>query len=80
MDASVHDSLDQRPQVLVIHRALGLHKAALVATEDHGLVLQVALAALVTDRAVQGVVDLQGRAASRQHAQHKLSRADPRRR
>ena len=65
MDAAVHDGLHQRPDVLVIHRALALHEPAAVAAKDHGLVLQVALAALIADGAVQRVIDLRGEVSSR---------------
>ena len=59
MDAPVHDRLDQRADVLVLDGALVLLVAAGVDAVGHGLVLQVALAALVADRAVERVVDQQ---------------------
>ena len=57
VDAARHDGLDQRPDVLVAHRTLALVEAAEVPAIGHGLVLQVALAALVADRAVERVID-----------------------
>ena len=59
VDAPGHDGLDQRPQVLVLHGALALAVAAAVEPVGHGLVLQVAFAALVADGAVQRVIDEQ---------------------
>src|SRR5882757_3522234 len=59
VDAAVHRRLDQRPQLLVGHRALVLVEAAAVEAVAHRLVLQVALAALVADRTVERVVDEQ---------------------
>lgn len=58
MNAAVHDSLDQGSKVLVIHCALVLHEAAAVTSKDHCLILEVTLTTLVTDGAVQGVIDL----------------------
>jgi hypothetical protein len=59
MDAAVHDRLDQRADVLVFDRALVLVIAAGVDAVGHRLVLQVAFAALVADRAVERMVDQQ---------------------
>ena len=59
MDAARHDRLDQRPDILVAHRALALVEAAEVAAVGHRLVLQVALAALIADGAIQRVIDEQ---------------------
>src|SRR3546814_447972 len=59
LDAAGHDRLDQRPHVLLGDRALVLGEAAAVEAVGHGLVLQVALAALVADRAVERMVDEQ---------------------
>ena len=55
----VHDRLDQRADIFVLDRALVLREAAAVDAVGHGLVLQVALAALVADRAVERMVDQQ---------------------
>ena len=59
MDAAGHDGLDQRPHLLVVHRPLVLLEARAVVAVGHRLVLQVAFAALVADRAVQRMVDQQ---------------------
>ena len=59
VDAAVHRRLDQRAEILVRHRALVLAVAAAVEAVGHRLVLQVALAALVADRAVERMVDQQ---------------------
>src|SRR6202043_537573 len=59
LDAAVHRGLDQRAQIFVLDRALVFGKAAGVDAVAHRLVLQVALAALVADRAIQRVVDQQ---------------------
>ena len=59
LDAAVHRGLDQRAQIFVLDRALVLGEAAGVDAIAHRLVLQVALAALVADRAVQRMVDQQ---------------------
>src|ERR1019366_8152779 len=59
LDAAGHHRLDQWTHELFFDGALVLHIAGGVAAETHRLVLQVALAALVADRAVQRVVDEQ---------------------
>ena len=59
LDAARHHGLDQRPEVLLLDRALVLAIARAAGAERHRLILQVALAALITDRAVQRVVDQQ---------------------
>src|SRR5436309_540580 len=59
MDAAIHAGLDQRPEILVLDRALVLLEAAAIEAIGHRLVLQVALAALIADRAVERVVDEQ---------------------
>ena len=53
------DVLTSGPMIFVFDRALVLVVAGVVDAIGHGLVLQVALAALVADRAVQRVVDEQ---------------------
>eukprot|EP00955_Chlamydomonas_euryale_P073018 361603-Chlamydomonas_euryale.AAC.21 len=68
VNAAVHDRLDQGADILVLHRPLALHEARPVGAEDHGLVLQVALAALVADWAIKWVVNLRKRGAG--HRQH----------
>src|SRR5690606_32589334 len=52
VNAPRHESLDQRPHIFLGNRALVLLIAAMVAAIGHGLVLQVAFAALVADRTV----------------------------
>ncbi len=59
VDATRHHRLHQRAQVLVLHRALVFLVARVVHPVTERLVLQVALAALVADRAVERVVDEQ---------------------
>ena len=59
VDAARHDGLDQRADILVLDRALVLLVAAGVDAVGHRLVLQVAFAALVADRAVERMVDQQ---------------------
>ena len=59
VDAARHHRLDQRAEILVRHRALVLVVARMIHAVAKRLVLQVALAALVADRAVQRVVDQQ---------------------
>ena len=59
MDAAVHHRLDQRADVLVLDRALVLAEAVAVDAVGHRLVLQVALAALVADRAIERMIDEQ---------------------
>ena len=50
---------DERAEVLVLHDALALVEARDVAAEAHRQILQLALAALVADRAVERMVDQQ---------------------
>ena len=59
MDAPGHLGFDQGAEVLVADGALVLLVAAAVETVTHGLVLQVAFAALVADRAVERMIDEQ---------------------
>src|SRR5262249_20822796 len=59
LDAAVHRGLDQGSQIFVFDRALVLGETAGIDAVTHRLVLQVAFAALVADRAVQGMVDQQ---------------------
>src|SRR6185312_13517472 len=59
MDAARHAGRDQRPEILLLDRALVLLEAAAVEAIGHGLVLQVAFAALVADRAIEWMVDQQ---------------------
>ena len=56
VDASRHRGLDERPEVLILDRALHLDVARAVRAVRHRLVLQIALASLVANRAIQGVV------------------------
>ena len=59
MDAAVHAGRDQGTEILVAHRALVLLEAAAVKTVGHRLVLQIALAPLIADRAIERVIDQQ---------------------
>ena len=59
MDAAGHVRLHQRAKVLVLDHALALGEAGNGTAVTHRQVLQLALAALVANRAVQRVVDQQ---------------------
>src|SRR5205807_7452607 len=59
VDAAIHDGLDQDPHILVFDRALVLLESAGIDAVGHGLILQVALPALVADRAVERMIDQQ---------------------
>ena len=59
VNAARHVGGDQRPEVLVLHHALALVETRRVAAEAHGEILQLALAALVADRAVERMIDEQ---------------------
>ncbi len=59
VDAAVHHRLDERADILVFDGALVFLIARTVDAEGHRLVLQVAFAALVADRAIQRMVDQQ---------------------
>ena len=59
VDAAVHEGLDQRADVLLFDGALVLDVARAAEAVGHRLVLQIALAALVADRAVERMVDEQ---------------------
>ena len=58
VDATVHDSLDKRADVLVIHCPLTLHKPTPITAKHHGLILKITFASLVADRAIEGMIDL----------------------
>ena len=51
--------LNQGAKIKIIGRALWLAEAAEIHAVSHGLVLQIALAALIADRTIQRVVDQQ---------------------
>ncbi len=59
LDAARHDGLDQRADIFVLDRALVFLVAAGIHAIGHGLVLQIAFAALVADRAIERMVDQQ---------------------
>src|SRR5690606_34505278 len=59
MDAAVHESADQRPDVLLFHRSFVFLEARAARAIDERLILQIALTALVANRAVKRVVDEQ---------------------
>ena len=59
LDAAVHRGLDQGPNELVLDGALVLGEARRVGAIAHRLILQIAFAALVADRAVERMVDEQ---------------------
>ena len=54
-----HIRRDQRPEVLVFHHPLSFIEARYVAAVAHGNVLQLTLAALIANRAVERMVDEQ---------------------
>ena len=56
-NAAGHGGADQRSQIQIIHGTLGFTEAGEVDAIGHRLILQVAFAALVTDRAIERVVD-----------------------
>ena len=59
VDAAIHEGADQRPEIFVLDRALVVLEAAGVEAVGHGLILQIAFAALVADRAVERMIDQQ---------------------
>jgi hypothetical protein len=59
VDAAGHDRLDDRTHIFLGHRALVLCEAVVAAAIGHGLVLQIAFAALVADRAIERMIDEQ---------------------
>src|SRR5258708_23495373 len=59
MDAAIHLGRDKWAEILFLDRPLVLDIAAAIEAVGHRLVLQVALATLITDRAIQGMVDEQ---------------------
>src|SRR5690606_9993021 len=60
LDAAGHDRLDQRAHVLFFDRALVFVEARAASAVTHRLVLQVAFAALVADRAIERMIDPEG--------------------
>ena len=59
MDAAVHAGRDQGAQILVAHRSLVFLETAAVEPVGHRLVLQIALPALIADRAIERMIDQQ---------------------
>lgn len=59
MDASIHDSLNKRSQILILDCPLVLIESSVLVAVDLGDILEVALTALVADRTVKGVVSKQ---------------------
>src|SRR6202000_614460 len=59
MDAAGHDRLDTGTHILRGPRPFVLEIAVVAAAIGHGLVLQIAFAALVADRAIERMVDQQ---------------------
>src|SRR6185312_13208138 len=59
VDAARHVGGDEGTEVLVLHRALALAEAGDVPAETDRQVLQLALATLIADRAVERMVDQQ---------------------
>ena len=58
MYAPVHRGLDQRSNVLVFHSAFASHlvESSPIRTISHRLILQITLASLIADGAVEGMV------------------------
>ena len=56
-DAACHMGFDQRPEIEIFGGALGFAVAAEIHAIGHGLILQITLAALIANRAIQRVVD-----------------------
>ena len=73
MDAAGHVGADQRPEIFVLDGTLVVGEAAGVEAIGHGLILQIAFAALVADRAIERVID-------QQELEHALTRLLHRRR
>ena len=59
LNATRHDRFDQRPDIFVLDRALVFLVAAGIHAIGHGLVLQIAFAALIANRAIERMVDQQ---------------------
>ena len=59
LDAAGHLGLHQRADVFIFDGALVFHEAVVGFAIGHGLVLQIAFAALIANRAIQRVVDKQ---------------------
>src|ERR1700730_12324394 len=59
LDATVHGGFNQSPEIFVLDGALVLLETRGVDAIGHGLVLQVAFAALVADRTIKRVIDEQ---------------------
>ena len=59
VNAARHVGGDQRADVFVFHHALAFVETRRVAAEAHGEILQLALAALIADRAIERVIDEQ---------------------
>src|SRR5579862_5775183 len=59
MDTAIHAGRDQRAEILIFDRALVLLIAAAIEAIGHRLVLQIAFATLIADRAIERMVDEQ---------------------
>ena len=59
MDATVHVGLDQRAEIFVTDGTLVFLEPAAVEAISHRLVLQIAFATLIADRAIERVIDQQ---------------------
>src|SRR5208283_4352668 len=59
MNAARHVGRDQRPQVLVLDRALAFGEPRDIAAVAHREILQLALAALIADRTIERMIDQQ---------------------
>ena len=59
MDAAIHRGAHERADIFVFDRALILGEARGIDAEGHGLILQIAFAALIADRAIERMIDEQ---------------------
>src|SRR6185369_3384797 len=59
VNAAVHVGVDQRPEIFLLDRTLIVLEAARIESIGHGLILQIALATLVADRAIERMIDEQ---------------------
>ena len=57
VNATRHYRLHERTELLILDRALVLGEPRAVASEDVALILQLALPALIANRAIQRVID-----------------------
>ncbi len=76
VDAARHVGVDQGPEIFVLDRALVVLEAPGVEAVGHGLVLEIAFAALVADRAVERMIDEQELEHALARLLHRLGAGD----